>query len=63
MNDEAVYRTAPATPGLLIIIALTIQKDDCSVLLIYKKKYYGTVDNDNEVYEQLHWLCLGLPTT
>ena len=22
MNDEAVYRTAPATPGLLIILAV-----------------------------------------
>ena len=24
MNDEAVYRTAPATPGLLIIVSLKI---------------------------------------
>ena len=24
MNDEAVYRTAPATPGLLIILTLLL---------------------------------------
>ena len=28
MNDEAVYRTAPATPGLLIIL----EKDSCDKL-------------------------------
>ena len=26
MNDEAVYRTAPATPGLLNILACQIEK-------------------------------------
>ena len=27
MNDEAVYRTAPATPGLLKKISFTIQDE------------------------------------
>ena len=36
MNDEAVYRTAPATPGLLNIII--------------NNRFYGAVSKNNDVF-------------
>ena len=43
MSDEAVYRTAPATPGLLITVELqcSSQQGNCSVR--YEKRIYSAI--------------------
>ena len=55
MNDEAVYRTAPATPGLLIISVLAIQQittawnptlNICPLAQIYLGPVFCTGKND-----------------
>ena len=38
INDEAVYRTAPATPGLLIIIDVCVKAKVKIMLRHFQKK-------------------------
>ena len=40
MSDEAVYRTAPATPGLLIISSLLISINDISSDVVWNYEFY-----------------------
>ena len=37
MNDEAVYRTAPATPGMLIIFVVVHCSQEVTILRVFFK--------------------------
>ena len=41
MNDEAVYRTAPATPGLLNIVLVILKVDTFGKIIQGKVKITG----------------------
>ena len=46
MSDEAVYRTAPATPGLLIIVkkVIFVEKGNTHVMPGHQEKNHVTIE-------------------